>query len=167
MFVFLPFAAQGCSNRWNILFSSGQLAPPSGIWPTKSIPLSLSSIYILRIQYIDNPSPHETTTSTLALNPLSVIPEADCLTTALSATRPPHHGPDGRRRRRFGRTSRVSSGTMVLGDASVHKAMDDSNGHNERHGAVSNHHPVPVILQLPSRLHQVSSEPSSSYSSKP
>jgi len=47
---------------------------------------------------------------------------------------------------------------MVLGDARVHKAMDDRNGNNKRPGTVPNHHSVSALLQLPRRLRQIPGE---------
>lgn len=78
-------------------------------------------------------------------------------TNFLSFTPQHHYGPnDGRRRRRSWRTSRLSSRTMVLGDAPLHTMVDHSNSPHKCSRTMSNRYALPTLLQLSSRLCQVS-----------
>jgi hypothetical protein len=47
---------------------------------------------------------------------------------------------------------------MVLGDAGVHKTMDNSDRNNERNGTMSDSYAVSTFLPLSSRLQQVAGE---------
>ena len=47
---------------------------------------------------------------------------------------------------------------MVVGDAHLHKMVDNSDRVRQRPGAVQARHTIPALLQLPRRLSKITSE---------